>query len=283
MPAEIEHVSDTALYVAALRAAETNRLDSLIKDPFAALLAGGRGASIAESLKGNELVGFAIALRARLIDELLLNAIHSGEIQTVLNLGSGLDTRPWRLDVPAELRWVEIDFPAMLAYKSQKLSHVEPRCRVDFIPADLSDAGQRGRALQAGCDGAALMISEGLLMYLSAETLRAVASEAYSQPSFRYWLFDVASLDVMRFAHGESLDRIDQVRAPSHLQGQQILNVAHEAGWKTRQFRSLLAEARTAAGRIMEIVKAMAERNEAPPQNAGEDDVTGVWLVESQG
>src|SRR5689334_1502457 len=122
MPAQIEHVSDTGLYVAALRAAETNRPDSLIKDPLAAVLAGERGASIASSLRESELVGFGIALRARLIDELLLNAVQSGEIDTVLNLGAGLDTRPWRLELPARLRWIEVDFPAILEYKSEKLS-----------------------------------------------------------------------------------------------------------------------------------------------------------------
>src|SRR5689334_23297687 len=144
---EMEHVSDTALFVAAWRAAESERPDALIHDPFAARLAGERGVSIAEALKGSELASFGIALRVRLIDELLLETIRSNDIGTVLNLGAGLDTRPWRMDLPEKLRWIEVDFPGMLDYKSQALSDVQPRCRLERIAADLSDAAQRSKVL----------------------------------------------------------------------------------------------------------------------------------------
>jgi O-methyltransferase involved in polyketide biosynthesis len=35
----------------------------------------------------------------------------------VINLAAGLDSRPYRMQLPALLRWVEVDLPDMLNYK----------------------------------------------------------------------------------------------------------------------------------------------------------------------
>ncbi len=51
-----------------------------------------------------------LAIRARFVDELLIEAVAANQTGTVLSVGCGLDTRPWRLDLPANLRWIEIDF-----------------------------------------------------------------------------------------------------------------------------------------------------------------------------
>jgi O-methyltransferase involved in polyketide biosynthesis len=47
---EIQSVSDTGLWMAAVRAAETARRDAAFKDPLAAMLAGERGLRIARSM-----------------------------------------------------------------------------------------------------------------------------------------------------------------------------------------------------------------------------------------
>ncbi len=47
------------------------------------------------------MMRFGIAVRSRFIDELLLDTLASNPIATVVCLGCGLDTRPWRLELPA--------------------------------------------------------------------------------------------------------------------------------------------------------------------------------------
>src|SRR5882672_6611311 len=112
---EITHVSDTALMVAACRAHETELEDAYIRDPFAARLAGERGVAILNALPQANVLRFGLAIRTRFVDELLLEALTAPEhsIKTVLSVGCGLDTRPWRLDLAADLRWIEIDFADM--------------------------------------------------------------------------------------------------------------------------------------------------------------------------
>ena len=100
---EIAHVSDTALMTAACRALETDRADGLIRDPFAARLAGDRGMAIVRALDRLEIMCFGIAIRSRFLDQLVLDTVSGQGIATVLSVGSGLDTRPWRLELPAAL------------------------------------------------------------------------------------------------------------------------------------------------------------------------------------
>jgi methyltransferase (TIGR00027 family) len=126
---EITHVSNTALMVAAVRAHETELEDAYFCDPFAARLAGERGVAILNAMPYANVARFGLAVRTRLIDDLLLEALATHPIATVLSVGCGLDTRPWRLELPVELRWIEIDFADVLDYKEQRMSGEKTRCR----------------------------------------------------------------------------------------------------------------------------------------------------------
>src|SRR5262245_18779862 len=115
-------VCDTARWVAAHRAIESARSDRLFVDPFAARLAGERGRSIAKRLPwwARTNTAWSSVVRTHLIDELVLSSIRNGS-DRVVNLAAGLDTRPYRLDLPATLRWVEADLPDIVKEKERVL------------------------------------------------------------------------------------------------------------------------------------------------------------------
>jgi O-methyltransferase involved in polyketide biosynthesis len=71
----ISHVSDTALLTAACRAMETGRTEGLVRDPFAARLAGERGFSIARALPGLEIMCFGVGMRSRIMDDVVMEAV----------------------------------------------------------------------------------------------------------------------------------------------------------------------------------------------------------------
>src|ERR1035438_9120625 len=85
-PAEIGHVSDTALMTAACRAMETERADGLTRDPFAARLAGERGMAIARQVPDFERMCFGLGVRTRFLDDLVVAVIAEHNIRTVLNI-----------------------------------------------------------------------------------------------------------------------------------------------------------------------------------------------------
>src|SRR5215469_13761290 len=136
---QIQHVSDTALMVAACRALETARADGLLHDPFAERLAGPRGDAILHGITGWQVMCFGIAVRTRFLDDLLTQTIARERIQIVLSVGAGLDTRPWRLELPPDLWWIEADFPEMLSYKARAMASEQPKCRLERIATDVTE------------------------------------------------------------------------------------------------------------------------------------------------
>ena len=273
----IEHVSDTALMVAACRAIENDRPDGLIRDPFASVLAGDKGMAIARSSSAIEWMCFGLGARTRFIDDLVLQVIQENSVRTVVNLGAGLDTRPWRMDLPQNLRWIEVDFPAMLDYKAARLGNREPVCRLERIPADLSNPVERRQLLRTLGNSPSLMITEGLLMYLSRQTVAALASEPADQTGVRWWIADISAIGLMRHAHGDMAQAIESVRAENHLEAPEILGVAHEHGWKTAVFRSYV---RDAAPLASERIIRMGESGSTPSEPPPADDPSGVYLFE---
>src|SRR5256885_12074539 len=120
--AAIEHVSDTARWVALYRAMESERPDALFHDPYARRLAGERGERILASMKQGRTWAWPMIVRTAVMDELILRAIARDRVDTVLNLAAGLDTRPYRLPLAPAPRWIEAGFPAGIAYKQQQLA-----------------------------------------------------------------------------------------------------------------------------------------------------------------
>ena len=60
MTGSIEHVMDTAFWVASDRALEGERADALFRDPLAAVLAGEKGRRIAESMPNRRAMVFVM-------------------------------------------------------------------------------------------------------------------------------------------------------------------------------------------------------------------------------
>ncbi len=274
-PGEIKHVSDTALMVAACRALETESEDGFVHDPFAARLAGERGMAILRTLPQPEMIRFGLGVRCRFLDELLLDAL--AQVATVLSVGCGLDTRPWRLELPRDLRWIEIDFPEVLDYKDKHMAGEVPRCRRERLSVDLNDREQRRAMYQAAGRAAALMITEGVLMYLPAGTVDAMAGEAWRESGIARWICDITTTAFTKIIHGEDTMRpFRNVQAPDSLDGEQILDVLGRNGWVGTARRSYITDMAFAAGRI-ERMMAGRPRPEAPP--FGLDDPSGVHCL----
>lgn len=189
-----EDVTDTALWVAAFRAIESERPDALFRDPFADRLAGERGRRLAAEVTGAKNFGWSIAVRTRMLDELIGSAV-AGGVDTVVNLGAGLDARPYRLDLPPSLRWIEADQPKIIDLKEERLRGETPVCRLERVRIDLARAEARA-ALFADVDrGAArtLVLTEGVIGYLTTEDVASLASDLRAREHVRYWLADYSS------------------------------------------------------------------------------------------
>jgi methyltransferase (TIGR00027 family) len=142
----IRHISDTARWAAIYRARETERDDALFRDPFAWRLAGKRGEEIARSTPFHEKHSWSWVTRTYLFDSIISRQVAQGA-DMVVNLAAGLDTRPYRMELPASLKWVEVDLPEILDYKEEALEAEKTACLLERVRLDLSDREERGTLL----------------------------------------------------------------------------------------------------------------------------------------
>lgn len=208
-PNPIRHISDTALWVAVYRAKESERADAHFRDPYARKLAGERGLQIAAALPFGEKHSWSYVARTWLVDQVIERELAQGA-DMVVNLAAGLDARPYRMKLPASLRWVEVDLPDMLEYKRGVLAADRPQCALERVPLDLRDVAARRVLFQrlGGEARRALIISEGLIVYLEEPAVAELARDLAGPPSFRRWAMDLTSpalLKMLRKSIGAAL------------------------------------------------------------------------------
>lgn len=243
MEPEVQHVSDTALWVATYRAEESERPDALFRDPYARRLAGEKGQTISRRMVGSQYTRFNVVMRTCIIDRFLRQEIANG-VDLVVNLGAGLDTRPYRLELPATLRWVEADFPHMIDAKEAALAAEKPACRLERRRVDLSDDAARGAFLDElqGRAKKILVITEGVVPYLTNEQTAALARDLAARDRFRFWVLDYNSPVVTEYLKKSKIRR-QLKNAPFQFQPADYFAFFDALGWKPKEVRYLADEA----------------------------------------
>lgn len=240
----IHDVSETALWVAHFRAQESERPDALFCDPYAAVMAGERGAAIANSMSATSAhTRLNVVMRTKIIDDYLTELIVRGT-RVVLNMGAGLDSRPYRMDLPPDLQWVEVDFPKMIEFKSKALQRETPHCRLERVSMDLSDRQERREFLRRwrSTGESVVVLTEGVLPYLSLEEVDSLSRDLQETAAVRHWICDYMDPRIYRFL--KSAQRRRQMQnAPFRFFPPDWLGFFRERGWRVHTLRYLQEEA----------------------------------------
>ena len=181
-------VGATAVMVAAARAAETDRDNPLIRDPYAKVLVAGAGTGVWDFMLNGDFVakvgeadpevaaivehmGSYQAVRTHFFDDFFSAAAAAG-IRQIVILASGLDSRAYRLQWPAGTTVYELHQPKVLEYKAATLDQhsAEPVAVRREVPIDLRFDWPKALR-EAGFDTSVptAWLAEGLLMYLPAD------------------------------------------------------------------------------------------------------------------
>jgi methyltransferase (TIGR00027 family) len=241
----IGHISDTARWVASYRAMETRRPDALFRDPYAERLAGPDGPAIVQALPSGRAMAWAMIVRTAVFDEIILTQVRQHGADLVLNLAAGLDARPWRLDLPPTLRWIDVDLPDLLDYKTTTLRSERPVCAYEACPADLTRP-EALAALVARVGALAhrvLVVTEGLLIYLEPVQVANLARALAGPPSFRWWLIDLANPRLLAFLQRRWGHTLSKGNAPFRFAPGEGTAFFQPFGWHETAFRSSSEEA----------------------------------------
>jgi methyltransferase (TIGR00027 family) len=210
----LRDVSGTAFWIAYCRALERRQRAPLFDDPWARELAGERGRDIVERMPGAKQHSWVFAIRTAVLDRLISEQVHDRGVDVVINLAAGFDTRAFRLALPSTLRWFDIDKPEITQHKCQVLRRAGAHCRWEAIALDFADAPKRRALLtELGEQGhKALVISEGLVVYLRQSEVAGLARDLHAVPSLHSWIFDLpsaASLRHMQLIWGKTMRSVD--------------------------------------------------------------------------
>jgi methyltransferase (TIGR00027 family) len=181
--------------------------------------------------------------RHRIIDDTIRNALARNPALRIILLGAGLDTRAFRLEGG---QWWEFDDAALFAFKEARLPAKTARNPLTRTPVDFSRAELSDYLAPLAGEDEALVVLEGVSMYLpnatlekTAETVRVVLPRAsivcdLMSPAFR-----------ARFSRGlrRELGRLGAHFAPNPTHPR----VAFEAGgYRAKDVVSIVGRAREA-------------------------------------
>lgn len=183
-------VAATALFVAAVRARETKRKDSLFKDDLAVTLAGPEGLARLATAERNPASNYHrdsfpyLEVRTRYFDDWIQGAVKGAGATQVVLLGAGMDSRAFRLKWPNGLTLWEVDTKELFSLKESRLRSVkaEPKCERALVETDLSSPRWTRRLVQAGLreDSPTVWLAEGLFQYLTEASVNQILGSARS-------------------------------------------------------------------------------------------------------
>lgn len=240
----INHISDTALWIAAYRAKETQSSHPVIHDHLAEKLAGEKGFEMVATTPHTESMAFAMIVRTCAIDRLVEMAVSKG-VDTVINLGAGLDTRPYRMNLPADLTWIEVDFKNIIDYKNEMLKLEIPCCRLQRIPFDLAQDRERKELFKQLGNRAtrAVIITEGVIGYLTNQQATRLSEDLFSIPSFHYWVQDYSRGKLRKNRGTKALQKNKLQHVPLQFRVEEPLNFFSRQGWQISENLLILDEA----------------------------------------
>lgn len=172
------HVPSTSIVTCWMRALESRKPEEtrLIFDPFAERLCGS-GAHVQNLLDGflmktshqTEFWLDMMASRTRWLDD----AIVATQPKQLVILGSGLDSRAWRMDALRSAEVFELDFPEVLHAKTTLLRAENPVGGWHAVPANLGKDDWVSSLAVAGFhpERTTVWVMEGLTGYLTLQEL----------------------------------------------------------------------------------------------------------------
>ena len=199
-------VGNTARWIAASRAKETELALPLFSDPYARELSGDAGFELQTSMRAamgatGDGPDLYLSIRTKFLDDALVQAVRTRGLHQVVILAAGMDTRAFRIPWPSGVKVFEVDRDEIFDHKEAVLGRAgaSPSCERHVVRADL--ARQWTAALTtAGFERSkpAAFLVEGLLMYLDeAAALSLLAAVGQIAAPGSWIAADVVNPEVM--------------------------------------------------------------------------------------
>jgi len=197
-------VPETLLIALYLRAAETQRVDSIIRDEKAVEIIQGIEYDFAKFDRvWASQVG--VAVRTEILDEVTVTFMRQYPDASVVNLGAGLCTRFNRVD-NGSITWYELDLPEATQLRRQFFTETD---RHQFIERSITDFSWMEQ-IKIKENQPVLFIGEGLFMYFEEREVKNIFIEMATHFPGAEVIFEInGPISVGRSKHHDALSKTD--------------------------------------------------------------------------
>jgi methyltransferase (TIGR00027 family) len=164
-------ISNMAFYCCGVRANDAECANPVCGDGYAKWFMDDCAQRICDKFKDETFSGVSIIVRHRTIDDVLRKMLRLTPDLGVVIIGSGFDSRPYRLIGGA---WFELDEPDVITYKNERLpisecSNPLRRIPIDFLADPLEDSLTRIDHM-----GPIIFLLEGIFIYLAESEIKSL-------------------------------------------------------------------------------------------------------------
>ena len=164
-------VSVTAFWVLAARYADATGPRPVANDTFAERFMDEDARAVAQRFASLKRPNASFPVRHRIIDDMLRRELEEDRGRRVVVIGSGFDSRPFRLEGG---RWVELDEPALLRRKEARLPVSEAPNELVRVPIRFAEDSLDEKLRPFATDDRAVVVLEGVIGYLGDPQRRAL-------------------------------------------------------------------------------------------------------------
>jgi O-methyltransferase involved in polyketide biosynthesis len=195
--ADLGDVQETLFVPVTARAAETRRRHPVLRDP--------KAVEIVESVQIKAVYtanwgGFTVVTRTLIFDEWVREFLGEHPAGTVVELGTGLNTRFERVD-NGTCHWIDLDLPDTIEVRRRFFADAGRR---QMVAASVLDP--QWHDVVAGCPGPYFFICEGVLVYLDEEEVKPALRETARRFGSSRIAFDLYGQRLLEQQH-QSADR----------------------------------------------------------------------------
>ncbi|HEX5058837.1 MAG TPA: class I SAM-dependent methyltransferase, partial [Kofleriaceae bacterium] len=156
---QLEGEKQTLLVTLYGKALDSRKLHPILGDTYAADVVDHLDVDF-EKLRIPKGADVSLPVRAKHLDGWTREFLIAHPTATVLHLGCGLDSRVWRVDPPATVRWYDVDYPDVIELRKRLYPERHDYTMIGTSVTDVHwlDAIPR--------DNPVLVVAEGLVQYL---------------------------------------------------------------------------------------------------------------------
>lgn len=162
-------ISDMAFYCCGVRMQDAAQTSPICGDVYAKLFMEEYGRHIYDIFKEEAICNASIIVRHRIIDDVLRQMLLSRPNLCIITIGTGFDSRPYRLTGGT---WFELDEPQIMAYKNERLPIAGCTNPLRRIPIDFCTDSLEEKLALISHVGPIVFVLEGVFIYLNEQETR---------------------------------------------------------------------------------------------------------------